>query len=167
MCPAPPDNTDLAVALLKLATPTSLQYVGHLFDVVKATARKAVLEVCGTLQDVLADTIIHVHDPHVVVVGFHELGFPQCTRVLDGNHILVTCPPHGEYPYYTLRGFQSMDLQAVVVHQGMFTHVSTGWVGITQDTHMFQNSGLAMLVANGCFAPGVAGLHLGSIVIPP
>ncbi|KYO24660.1 hypothetical protein Y1Q_0017764 [Alligator mississippiensis] len=40
-----PTDTQLALALLKLATPTSLRYVGHLFDMGKATTGEAILKV--------------------------------------------------------------------------------------------------------------------------
>ncbi|KYO34653.1 hypothetical protein Y1Q_0015444 [Alligator mississippiensis] len=42
-------NTYLALTLLKLAMPTSLQYVNHLIDVGKAITRAVILEVCGAL----------------------------------------------------------------------------------------------------------------------
>ncbi|KYO42242.1 hypothetical protein Y1Q_0002856 [Alligator mississippiensis] len=48
ICLALPTNIRLAVLLLKLATPTSLQYVGHLFGVRKATIREAVLDLYKT-----------------------------------------------------------------------------------------------------------------------
>lgn len=50
MCLALPTSTHLALALLKLAMPTSLRCVGHLFGVGKATAGEAFLEVCGAGQ---------------------------------------------------------------------------------------------------------------------
>ncbi|KYO45522.1 hypothetical protein Y1Q_0015173 [Alligator mississippiensis] len=76
--PLPMDNTWLALALMKLPTPARLCYIGHLFGVGMVTARKAILEVCSTLQDVLGGTMLHVHDPMVAAVEFHALGFPQC-----------------------------------------------------------------------------------------
>ncbi|KYO19571.1 hypothetical protein Y1Q_0007497 [Alligator mississippiensis] len=44
MWPPLPVDTRLAIALVKLAMPTSLCYVGHLFSVGKATTRKTILE---------------------------------------------------------------------------------------------------------------------------
>lgn len=58
-----PTNTLLALVLLNLATPTSLQYVEHLFVMGKITNREVVLELCGALQDMLAYTVLHVHNP--------------------------------------------------------------------------------------------------------
>lgn len=43
ICPALPADSWLALALLKLAMPTSLQYVRQLFNVGKATTRQAIL----------------------------------------------------------------------------------------------------------------------------
>lgn len=51
-------------------------------------AGKAILQVCGVLQDMLADTILHVCDPQVVVARFHGLGFTQCIRALN-RHLLA------------------------------------------------------------------------------
>ncbi|KYO23661.1 hypothetical protein Y1Q_0002292 [Alligator mississippiensis] len=92
--------TCLALTLIKLAMPTSLWYVSHLFGMGKATARETFLEVCGTLQDVLANTMLCMHDP-VVVVGLRALGFPQCIRDLDGTHNPITCLSHGVQLYYS------------------------------------------------------------------
>ncbi|KYO29463.1 hypothetical protein Y1Q_0022705 [Alligator mississippiensis] len=44
-----PKDTWLILTLLKLVFPASLQYISHQFGMGKATAREAVLEVCGTL----------------------------------------------------------------------------------------------------------------------
>lgn len=38
-----------SIALFNLATPVSLQYIGHFFGVGKATSGEAILEVCGAL----------------------------------------------------------------------------------------------------------------------
>lgn len=131
-----PTNNHPTLALLNLAMPACLWYVGHLFSVGKATTRDAVLEVCGALQDVLTDTVLHVHESHMLVAGFHALGFP-CVRALDGTHIMVTCLPHGNHPHYNHRQFLSMVLQGFLNHGGMFTHVSTGWAGSAYDVHVF------------------------------
>lgn len=53
-----------------------------------------VQEVCSTIQDVLQDTILQVHDPQEAV-EFDALGFPQYIRALNGTNIPVTCPRHG------------------------------------------------------------------------
>ncbi|KYO31941.1 hypothetical protein Y1Q_0012170 [Alligator mississippiensis] len=51
-------DTKLAISLLKLAIPASLHYISHLFGMGKVTARKAVLDICGTLQTVLGRTML-------------------------------------------------------------------------------------------------------------
>ncbi|KYO42250.1 hypothetical protein Y1Q_0002863 [Alligator mississippiensis] len=71
----------------------------------------------------MGHTMLQVHDSLEVVAGIHALGFPQCIRALDKTHILVTCPPYGNCPYYSWWGFHSIMLQAIVNHQGTFTNV--------------------------------------------
>ncbi|KYO28018.1 hypothetical protein Y1Q_0014205 [Alligator mississippiensis] len=66
MCLALSTNSRLALVLLTLPMPASLQYVDHLFGVGKATAREAILDVYGVLQNVLVDTVLCVCDPQVV-----------------------------------------------------------------------------------------------------
>ncbi|KYO37429.1 hypothetical protein Y1Q_0017238 [Alligator mississippiensis] len=147
-----PADTQVAIALFNLAMPTSLHYVSHLFGVGKATAREAILEVCGTLQDMVRHTVLCMHNPLAVVAGFHALGFPQCIGALDGSHIPTTCPPHGDHSHYSWRGFHSIMPQAIVDHCGAFTNISAGWIGSTNNTLIFCNSTLPALVGSGCFA---------------
>lgn len=82
-----------------LTMPTSLRYVGHLFSVGKATTREDILEVCGTLQNMLGHTVLQFHDTLELVVGFQALGFPQCIRSLNETHMFVTCLLHRDRPY--------------------------------------------------------------------
>ncbi|KYO24312.1 E3 ubiquitin-protein ligase RFWD2 isoform B [Alligator mississippiensis] len=63
MWPRLPTETQLAITLLKLAMPTSLHYVGHLFGMDKATTREAALEFWGTLQDMPGHTMLQFHNP--------------------------------------------------------------------------------------------------------
>lgn len=44
-----PTNTRLAISLLKLATPASPHYIGHLFGMGKVTTSEVVLAVCVAL----------------------------------------------------------------------------------------------------------------------
>lgn len=80
---------------------------------------------------------------------------------------MVTCSPHGDEPYYSFRGFYSVVLQAVVYHQGIFTHVSASWAGSAHNGCIFRNSGLGTVVESGCFMPGVKDLQLDAVVILP
>lgn len=63
-------ETWVAITLHKFTMPTRLWHIGHLFGVGKVTSREAILEVCGTFQDVLGHTMLQVKDPLEVVVGF-------------------------------------------------------------------------------------------------
>ncbi|KYO37449.1 hypothetical protein Y1Q_0017250 [Alligator mississippiensis] len=96
-----PMDTQLALALLKLAMPASLCYISHHFGMGKVTTGEAFLEVCSALQDVLGHTVLWVHERLEVVAGFHNLGFPQCIGALDMTHIPIMLPPNGDCLYYS------------------------------------------------------------------
>ncbi|KYO48757.1 hypothetical protein Y1Q_0004131 [Alligator mississippiensis] len=58
-----PMETWLAITMMKLAMPTSLHNMGHLFGVGKATTGQAVLEVSSTLQNVLGHIVLGMYKP--------------------------------------------------------------------------------------------------------
>lgn len=86
-------------ALPAAGSEANLRYVSHLLGVDKATSRKAILEVCGTLQDVLGHTVLQVHEPLEVVVGFLALGFLQYIGALDRLTFPSPVHPGGIHPY--------------------------------------------------------------------
>ncbi|KYO47065.1 hypothetical protein Y1Q_0013983 [Alligator mississippiensis] len=124
-----PVDTWLALTLFKLATPTSLSGPS-LWPGEEHHQR----HYPGGVQC--------PSGPLAVVAGFHALGIPQGIKTLDGTHILVTCLPYSDCPFYSWRGFHSIMLQAVVDYHGTFINVSVNWVGSAHDTHVFQNSTL-------------------------
>ncbi|KYO45074.1 hypothetical protein Y1Q_0007373 [Alligator mississippiensis] len=115
----------------------------------------------------LGPTVFWVYDLLKVVVGFHTLGFPQCTGALDRTHIPITCPPCSGHPYYSWWGFHSIMVQAVINHHSAFMNVSTCWEGSVYNICIFCNSALLALVESGRFTTGVVDLQLGAVVFPP
>ncbi|KYO42813.1 hypothetical protein Y1Q_0016195 [Alligator mississippiensis] len=129
-----PADTSLAITLMKLATSASLQYIGHLFGVGKATTGEAMLE---------------------------------CIRASDRTHSPITFPYHGDCLYYSWRGFNSMEFQAVVDYKGAFMYVSACWVGSIHDACIFQKSSLPGLMECGKFMLGMLDLQLDAVAILP
>ncbi|KYO33861.1 hypothetical protein Y1Q_0024490 [Alligator mississippiensis] len=57
-----PLGTQLVIALVKLATPTSLHNVGHLFSMGKVTAKKAVLQATSCTHHLSYRAMSSTHD---------------------------------------------------------------------------------------------------------
>ncbi|KYO23548.1 hypothetical protein Y1Q_0010110 [Alligator mississippiensis] len=149
----------------QLATSARLCYISHLFSMVKATPGEAILEVCGTLQDVLGHTMLQTHNPLEMVARFHALGFTQGMGSLDGIHILISWLPHGDHHSYRSLGIHSIMLQVIDNHQDSLTSVSPDLTGSVHNAHIFQNSALPALVENRCFLPCVPDLQLSEMVV--
>ncbi|XP_019406561.1 PREDICTED: ras association domain-containing protein 10 [Crocodylus porosus] len=64
------------------------------------------------------------------MVEFHALGFSQCIGVLDGTHILTTCPFHGDPHYESQRDFHSVVFQDVVDYYSAFTNMNADWARV-------------------------------------
>ncbi|KYO35750.1 hypothetical protein Y1Q_0010183 [Alligator mississippiensis] len=64
----------MAIAIPKLVMPASLRYVAHQFVVEKSSAGLAILDICGAIQDSLADQVIRWSTPERWWFG--ALGFP-------------------------------------------------------------------------------------------
>lgn len=77
MCQPLPVDTHMAIALVKLITPASLCYIAHLCRVGKVTDGEAILEVNGTLQDVMANTVLQATDSLEVVADSKRLSSPS------------------------------------------------------------------------------------------
>lgn len=85
----------VAIAVMKLATPISLFYIANQFTVGKSTAGKTIQEVCMVIQNVLANHFICLINLKKVVTNFHCMGFLNCMWVMDSTHTPILCPPKG------------------------------------------------------------------------
>ncbi|XP_053218796.1 uncharacterized protein LOC128400548 isoform X2 [Podarcis raffonei] len=133
----------VAIALWKLATSVCYRDVGNQFGVGRSTAGSVVLEVCRAIQRVLMRTTVTVGGSlAAIMAGFEEMGFPNCAGVVGTTHMPILCPPHQAAEYVNSKGYYSMALQALVDHQGKFTHLSAGWPGKTHEAKIFNKSTL-------------------------
>ncbi|XP_061444666.1 uncharacterized protein LOC133366041 [Rhineura floridana] len=133
----------VAIALWKLATSVCYRDVGNQFGVGRSTAGSVVLEVCRAIQRVLMRTTVTVgNNLPGILTGFKEMGFPNCAGVVGTTHMPILCPPHQAAEYVNTKGYYSMALQALVDHQGKFTHLSAGWPGKTHEAKIFNKSTL-------------------------
>uniref|UniRef100_A0A8C5S485 DDE Tnp4 domain-containing protein n=1 Tax=Laticauda laticaudata TaxID=8630 RepID=A0A8C5S485_LATLA len=120
----------VAIALWKLATSVCYRDVGNQFGVGRSTAGSVVLEVCRAIQRVLMRSMVNVGNNLADIVrGFEARGFPNCAGVVGTSHMPILCPPHQASEYVNTKGYYSMALQALVDHEGKFTHLSAGWPG--------------------------------------
>ncbi|XP_019390251.1 PREDICTED: transcriptional activator protein Pur-alpha [Crocodylus porosus] len=80
------------MGIMKLATPTSLHYIGNQFAVAPCTARLAVHKICQLLQDIAENNFICLDNPLEVIEGFKAMGFPNCPGALDSTYASVLSP---------------------------------------------------------------------------
>ncbi|KYO21941.1 hypothetical protein Y1Q_0000595 [Alligator mississippiensis] len=166
MCQAIPPDKTVAMAIMKLAIPSSLQYIVNQFSMAAFAVELATREVCQLLKEITANKIICLANPQQVIDGFNEKGFPNCMGALDSTHIPVLCPVGRERDFTNKKGYASMILQAMVYHRGWFTNIYTGWAGSMHDEHMFRNSPVPGLMEKGHYAPGMEETVIHSITIP-
>ncbi|KYO22797.1 hypothetical protein Y1Q_0003279 [Alligator mississippiensis] len=117
----PPDKR-VTMAIMKLASPSSLRYIMNQFGVAACTVRLATHEVCQLLKEIAANKIIHLVNPQQAIDGFNEKRFPSCVKTLDSTHIPVLCP---EGAFTNRKRYASLILQAMVDHQGWFMNIYT------------------------------------------
>ncbi|KYO31268.1 NADH dehydrogenase [ubiquinone] flavoprotein 1, mitochondrial [Alligator mississippiensis] len=80
------------MAIMNLASPSSLRCIANQFSGVACTARLATHEVCHLLKKIASNRIIRLANPQQVIDGFNAKGFPNCMGALDSTHIPVLCP---------------------------------------------------------------------------
>lgn len=151
----------VAIALWKLATSVCYRDVGNQFGVGRSTAGSVVLEVCRAIQKVLMRSTVTVGNHLMEIIdGFQKMGFPNCAGVVGTSHMPILCPPHQAAEYVNSKGYYSMALQALVDHQGKFTHLSAGWPGKTHEAKIFNKSTLFTKGQEGSlFTPASADIN--------
>ena len=69
-------------------------------------------------------------------------GFPNIIGALNGTHIRIYKPNMHSQQYFNRKHFYSFQLQAVRLHNMLFSHVFTGFPGSVHDARMLKNSDL-------------------------
>ncbi|KYO41318.1 putative nuclease HARBI1 [Alligator mississippiensis] len=167
MCWAILPDKRVAMAIMKLATPTSLRYIANQFGLAPCTPGLATCEVCQMLKDMAANKFIHLANPKQVIDGFNAKGFLNCVGALDSIHIPVLYTSGRGRSFTNRKGFASVILQAVVDHRSWFTNFFTRWAGSVHDMHMFRNSPLPGLVEKEHYTPRVHKTVIAGVGIPP
>ncbi|KYO20196.1 hypothetical protein Y1Q_0010761 [Alligator mississippiensis] len=94
MChPITPEKR-VAMAIMNLATPTSLCFVRNQFGMAPCMAGLAVYEVCQLLPDIVVNSFICLQNPREVVEGFKAMTFPNCVKklsILNIDHCNILC----------------------------------------------------------------------------
>ncbi|KYO36573.1 ovochymase-1 [Alligator mississippiensis] len=89
--PIMPDKR-VAVAIMKLATPTTFHYNRSQFSVALCTVRLMIHKICQLLQDIMDNNFICLNNPLEVIGGFKAMEFPNCVGALDSAHIPILSP---------------------------------------------------------------------------
>lgn len=80
---------------------------------------------------------------------FEELwNFNHCVAALDGKHVRIQCPTQGGSMYFNYKSFHSIQIQAVVDADLLFTVVDIGDYGKNSDGAAFKNSVLGQAFLN-------------------
>ncbi|KYO38111.1 hypothetical protein Y1Q_0007236 [Alligator mississippiensis] len=165
MHPGIPPDKRVAMAIMKLASPSSLCYIANQLGMAACMVRQPNGEVCQLLKEI-ATNIIHQENLQEVIDGFNEKGFLNCMGALDSTHIPVLCPARSGKIYTKRKRYTSVILQVIVDHQDWFTNIFTGWTGSVHDAHMFRNSPLLALMEKGHHAPSIEETVIYSVAIP-
>ncbi|KYO44505.1 hypothetical protein Y1Q_0023108 [Alligator mississippiensis] len=155
------------MAIVKLASPTSLCCIANQFGMAACMVGQVTHEVCQLLRDIASNKVISLVNPQQVMDGFNEKEFLNCLGALDSTHIPVLCPAGSGKLYTKRKGYASMILQAMVDHCGWFMNIFTGWADRTHDVRIFRNSPLADLGEKGHYTPGMEERVLCGVTIPP
>ncbi|CAM4641614.1 unnamed protein product, partial [Lepidochelys kempii] len=111
----------VAIAVWKLETPDCYRSLANQFGVVKSTVGAVLTQVCKAINHILLRTVVTLGNMREIVDGFAEMGFPNCSGVIDGTHIPNLAPDELAMEYINWKGYFSMILQALMDHHGYFT----------------------------------------------
>ncbi|CAH2101079.1 unnamed protein product [Euphydryas editha] len=135
-CPCIPSQTQLMIALWKMATADSYRSVCDRFNVGRATAVRAVRRVTRALFK-RAPLFIQWptgDDATTVMQGFEESsGFPKIIGAIDGTHIRINATKEDQRAYVNRKGYHSIHLQLVCDHRCLITNCYAGHPGSIHD----------------------------------
>ncbi|KYO36461.1 hypothetical protein Y1Q_0024199 [Alligator mississippiensis] len=161
-----PPNKKVTMAIMKLASTSSLSYITNQFGVAACTVGLATHEVCQLLKEITANNIIYLVNPHQVIDGFNEKGFLNYMKALGSIYILVLCPVVRRRTCTNRKGYTSRILQAMVDHWGWLMNIYTRWAGSAHDACMFRNFPLPGLMEKGYYVPNMEETLICSATVP-
>ncbi|KYO20101.1 hypothetical protein Y1Q_0010682 [Alligator mississippiensis] len=167
MCRTIPPDRRVAMAIIKLASPSSLHCIMNQFGVAACMARLASCDVCHLVKEIASKKIINLANLQQVIDGFNEKGLLNCVKVLDSTHIPVLCPVGRGRAFTNRKGYAFMILQAMVDHWGWFINICIGWTTSGHDACMFRNSPLPVYEEKGHYTPSVEETVICSVSVPP
>ncbi|GFS21046.1 protein ANTAGONIST OF LIKE HETEROCHROMATIN PROTEIN 1 [Elysia marginata] len=134
----------LLVTLRFLATGGSYHSLGYSFRIAPSTVGLLVFETCEAIWD----TLQHQRFPEFTqelwkekARRFGELwNFKCCVGAIDGKHVRVQKPSFSGSLFLNYKNFFSIQLQAVVDGDLMFTATDVGDFGVNSDGSVFKNS---------------------------
>ncbi|XP_048362838.1 uncharacterized protein LOC125438439 [Sphaerodactylus townsendi] len=164
-----PVDLRVAMSLWYLANKNSFREVQEQFGVGLTTVADAVHEFCMVVEEVLVPRLVKLTDPmEQIMLGFAEIGFPQCVGAVDGCHIPIQNPADSNGEYINRKKFASIVFMAIQV--------------TTEDASMLQrlenlekamtptsSTGATSLHAidRGAFFPATPSLVVDGVAVPP
>ena len=142
----------------------ALRYFGHqenvrllsdIFDIADSsvlTCRDAVIRaLLNNYQDRFISWPLDQNTQADITEKFRvKKGFPGVLGCIDGTHIRIKAPKDHSQTYVNRKGYHSVILQAVCLHNMMFSSCFVGWPGSCHDARVLRNSQLWEDGAQAC-----------------
>lgn len=68
---------------------------------------------------------------------------------IDGSHIPIKAPKHGQLAYRNRKGFLSVVLQGCIDFNGAFININVGYPGRAHNARVYRNSSFGEDIATG------------------
>lgn len=134
----------------------ALRYFGHqenirllsdIFDIsdssVVVCRNRVVHALLNNLQDRYISWPLEQNLQADIAEKFREKrGFPGILGCIDGTHVQIMPPKEHPQSYVNRKNYHSIILQAVCLHNMLFTNCFVGWQGSSHDSRVFRNSQL-------------------------
>ncbi len=88
--------------------------------------------------------------PYIASKFREKCGFPGVVGAIDGCHIPFHPLLADQKPYRNYKKFHSFVIMAVVLYDGTFSYVFSGFPASSHDSYIFQRSYLCDKLANNC-----------------
>ncbi|XP_048340802.1 putative nuclease HARBI1 [Sphaerodactylus townsendi] len=163
-----PVDLRVAMSLWYLANKNSFREVQEQFGVGLTTVADAVHEFCMVVEEVLVPRLVKLTDPmEQIMLGFAEIGFPQCVGAVDGCHIPIQNPADSNGEYINRKKFASIVLMAICDHRGRFYAAEAGESGKSHDAYIFNGCHFTHAIDRGAFFPATPSLVVDGVAVPP